>query len=225
MAQIDDFDALAELLPFYANGTLAADDRHRIDAALVRSAALRAELQNVQSIALMVHEGGHAMIGSVTAPHADRLNKLLERIDIEPTAEPKILPFPKRAFAPDAPQRKWSNNILSKFAIAATALIVAQTGLIAYFAMSPKPHDYGTLSGPSAATNSDSIILIRLEPSAQWHDVENLLATQNLVICDMNAGSVIGLCAKLSQESVPAVADRIAALRASPLIQFAGPAA
>jgi anti-sigma factor RsiW len=87
MSQADDFDELAALLPFYVNGSLDAEQRARIDAALTTMPALRAELLEVQAIHARVKISGARMVGSDVLAPTERLRNLQARIAAAEAAE------------------------------------------------------------------------------------------------------------------------------------------
>ena len=212
----------AFLLPFYANGTLSVDERARVEAALADDADLRAELEEVQTIQALVHDGGAGLARAADEASPQRLKALLSRIEAESPpvrAAPRRNLMGRRDTAPGSlvrpPARFWK----PAFA-AAAALAVVQLGVIAYQA---RPHgDYVSLSGPQTATPAakPGMLLLRLAPDARWADVQALLSSHGLSIVGGPHGDVLDV-APASGAQVP---DLILQLRASPLVAFVGPA-
>lgn len=86
---VDTIDSLPEeafLLPWYVNGTLDAEDRGRVEAALAQSAELREELELLRAVERSVVASTDAM----PDPDPDGFARLMARIDAEPqrTAQP-----------------------------------------------------------------------------------------------------------------------------------------
>ena len=131
---------MAQLLPFYVNGTLSAEQHAEVEAALAADAALRAELEEVREIAALVQAGGAGLAVEADADAAapDRLKALLARIDAEDTsaASGQVLAFRPRAKAP-APTRPVAAFWRPAFA-AAAVLAVAQAGFITYQSQAPR---------------------------------------------------------------------------------------
>lgn len=61
MIEDPEYQALSQLLPFYVNGTLGAEECARIDAALATSTALREELAALGRLAQGVKTGGREL--------------------------------------------------------------------------------------------------------------------------------------------------------------------
>jgi hypothetical protein len=88
MSHADDFDELAALLPFYVNGSLDAEQRTRIDAALATMPALRVELLEVQAIHAQIKTSGGRMVGPDVPAPTERLRNLQARIATEAEEPP-----------------------------------------------------------------------------------------------------------------------------------------
>jgi anti-sigma factor RsiW len=215
-------DELAMLLPFYANGSLAAADVARVDAGLIQSAALRAELTEINALQSMVREGGERLSNGIDL--SPRLDALMARIDAEapPVTAPQIISRPARQTKPAFLASLFSPRWQPTLAMAAVAVVILQSGTIGYMATRDGASDYGTLSGPGAMSAKAQII-IQIAPDARWTDLEALLAREGLnIVSGPTDGSL-----SLSTDS-PADRTRIDALvnrlQASPVVSFAGPA-
>ena len=217
-----DAEGFAFLLPFYANGTLSAEDRARVEAALAGDADLRAELEEVRAIQALVHDGGAELARAGDEASPQRLKALLSRIEAESPparAAPRRNLMGRRDVASGALARPPARFWKPAFA-AAAALAVVQLGVIAYQA---RPHgDYVSLSGPQTAAPAakPGTLLLRLAPDARWADVQALLASHGLTIVGGPHGDVLDLAVAAGAPTP----DLIAQLRASPLVAFAGPA-
>ena len=77
---VDNLPEEAFLLPWYVNGTLDADDRRRVEAALKVSAELREELELLRSISTAVV----ASTDAIPEPDPNGFARLMARIDAEP---------------------------------------------------------------------------------------------------------------------------------------------
>lgn len=197
---------LAHLLPFYVNGTLGADERARVRAALLGDAALRRELEAVRALRRLVREGGSA----ITPEPRDRelrLRRILARLG------------PQGLRAWGAPLERGAPRRLSwKVAFAASAaVVVAQTAVIAWQATGPQREPYGSLAGP-ATPRARADLLVTPAADASWSDVQALLAARDLQIVGGPRDGRLDL-------AVPDGASpetEAEALRASRFVDFAG---
>lgn len=225
MTNNDDLDEeLALLLPFYANGSLAAAERARIEAALQSSAALRAELEAVRSLQRMVQHGG-AQFGTLgEAETSARLETLLTRIDAETEASPQQA-APTRPHVPARPGF-WASLFSFHWqpALAATAAVVVlvQSGAITYLATRDTPSSYGTLSGPDR-TASKAAILLQFKTGARWFDIHSLMMQEDLHFVAGPADGTISVVPN-KPKSEAEIAALINHLRISPIVAFAGAA-
>jgi anti-sigma factor RsiW len=221
-------DALALLLPFYANGSLAADARAEVEAGLARSAALRAELEAVQHLKNLVQDGGAAFAATDDTATAARLEKLLARIDAEVVPAP-AQPATRRS-APPAQSGFWASLLRFHWqpalAASATALVLLQTGAITYLATRESGANYGTLSGPQTAASPSApaaAILLQFKTGARWYDIQNLMAREDLHFAGALTDGVVGV-APSTPKSAAEIAALTARLRVSPIVAFAGAA-
>lgn len=236
MTQEDDLDALAALLPFYANGRLDPAQRARIDAALETQPALRAELAEVRSLQAQVRRSGERLQGSEPVSPSVRLDGLLARIAAEvpaPAAEappeaagpaqpaidllvvrPRIAPRP-----PNSPSR------LTMAIAAGLAIVCIAQGVMLYrLDIDPDRRDgeYASLSGPSDDAAAMGIrFTVRFSAQASWSDVQGLCERLRLrIVRGPEEGRVdVAPVDRLS----PAQGDALeAALKRSPSIVFVG---
>ncbi len=221
---------IAELLPFYANGTLSAADRARVEAALTDSILLREELAEVQYIAGMVKAGGDVIApANITAPK-DRLDALLSRIEADAALESRRVAVRRAEAAPAT--SVWSRWFAPRwqpaFAMGMLALIVVQGAVIAHLIGNatiqnvPAQTDYTSLSGPDSTTVSTKTrLMLRLSPEAKWSDIKHLLESANLNIVAGPHDDVLEV--EPANALKEAERDRlITTLKASPLIEFVG---
>jgi hypothetical protein len=226
VAQAENLDALVGLLPFYANGTLGADDRALMDFALTTSIELRAELEVVQQLGIMVHIGGNAVCEGLSNTSAERLTRLMARIDTGASKQDASY-FRKPDKHPLDALRNWLAGMMApQWALAATVCLVALFGWQAgrHFGGSPPgPTDqsYQGAAGPEAPAPKRISIVIQPAANASPQAIDALLASEGLTMIQRDDDGLIALRAnkRLSPSEVEALVKR---LRASPLIAFAG---
>lgn len=212
------------LLPFYVNGTLSAADRAMVEAALAADPALRAELETVREIAGMVRSGG-AGLTPANARTSGRLRALAARIDGKPDVAPAAVASPRRwlparGAGAERPAGRIPQSVWRPAFAAAAVLVVVQAGLL--LARQPSQAGYETLSGPeTAAPATAERLLVRIARDARWAEVNALFASRELTIVGGPNGDLVDVAVKPGAT----VEDEVKALRASPLVEFAGPAA
>lgn len=91
-------DEIDGLLPWYVNGTLAADERAAVDEHLATCPTCRAELRQQRELAELVRGRGDL----APAPHPQGLERLLARIDETPDEAPLVETLSGDAEAADA---------------------------------------------------------------------------------------------------------------------------
>lgn len=113
---------LSQLLPWYANGTLEAEDSARLAAHLETCPECRAELASCRQLGERLRERQ----ASAPAPHPVQLSRLLDRLD---------RPLPEEEPEPRAPRRR------DRWPAAARWLIAAQFAALALlgFALGSRP--------------------------------------------------------------------------------------
>jgi hypothetical protein len=143
------------LLPFYANGSLASDERARVEAALEEDEGLRAELQFLVSLRRSIKHNAEAQAQS-SGELGER--RLLRRIRQE-----------RRR---DLVQRAWRPAL----ALAAGLAILAQTFVIGSL--------QDELHGRQLLGTRQGDIQIRFTPEAQEADIRALLLDADAQIVD-----------------------------------------
>lgn len=186
----------ALLAPFYANGTLAAEDKARIEAAMPADPALRDEVEAAQGISALVKAGGAALASDI-ARRPSRLRTLTAWI---------------------APRGEQRPGAIWKVALAAgLAAAIVQAGFVGWERV--RNDRYAALSGPAAPEGTAEVI-VRLKSEARWGDVEALLAAEGLEI----VGGPHDEALDLALPPGASRDEALRRLKASPLVAFAGPA-
>lgn len=217
-----DPDPVEALLPWYAAGTLSADEKRAVDEALAHDPGLRAHL------ALIEEERGEIVHASeqIEAPSRPIADKVFAAIAEEaPSA---------RARAAARPDRSWATRLgewlagfspagLGFAAAAALAVIGVQAGLFGLVAVDRATHGaYRTAAGERTEAPG-TFLLVGFQPAATLEAVTQLLDGQGARIVEGPLpGGVFRL--RLAAAS-PGDAERAAAaLQAHPLIRFVAPA-
>lgn len=198
MNPADDFDELAALLPFYANGRLDAERRARVDAALATMPDLRAELVEVQALQAHIKTSGARMFEAESSSSADRLRALQARIAAEtaspvseaPASRPDPAQPPLTATSPTAQSRTGSrrSRFRSSFgwALAAgLAAICVVQGTMLHRLQSDAGRDdtYASLSGQTdAPPASGPRFTLRFRADTRWSEIQALCESLNLRI-------------------------------------------
>lgn len=236
MAEDPEFIRLSQLLPFYVNGTLGADDTAQVDAALATSAALREELAVIGRLAQRVKTGGRELTQSEEGDlerQAARLRQVSARQE----------PARVRMAAATAPReslghllaflhpRRWHPAVALTLAIAVTAQagIIANlsgenadgTSKIAALEKRLDEVEFQLASGPGGDDVRNASIMVQLKANASWAEFETLLADEGLTI---TGGPSDGTLMLTGDNKGPALNAQIARLRASVLIEAADPA-
>lgn len=212
---------IADLLPFYAAGTLRADDRALVDAALATDPALRSELALVREEQLAAIESSEAL-GAPSRQASDRFFKMLD-----------AAPAPKRGLARfdvaswvSARLESVRPRTLAFASMAACLLVVAQAGFIGLKVLPQRGGTYETASfeAPSASV-AGTIVLVSFVPNAKAGDISKLLdANKASIVAGPLAG---GLYQVRIGEKLLSTAERdkvVARLKSqSALVQFAAP--
>lgn len=236
MTQEDDLDALAALLPFYANGRLDPAQRARIDAVLETQPALRAELAEVRALQAQVRRSGERLQGSEPVSPSVRLDGLLARIAAEapapvaeapPEAAGPAQPAIDIRMAPTriAPRSPTSPSRLAMAIAAGLAIVCIVQGVMLHRLASGQGHrdgEYASLSGPSDDAPATGVrFTVRFSAQASWSDVQGLCERLRLrIVRGPEEGRVdVAPVDRLS----PAQGDALeAALKRSPSIVFVG---
>lgn len=172
---IDTLPEEAFLLPWYVNGTLDAEDRRRVEAALAQSADLREELELLRQVSAAVVTSTDAM----PEPDPAGFDRLMARIDAEPQRTPAAAPARSGFLARAAEwlQASW------KPAMAAAAVVIAVQGaaIVALVGDRAGGGDFRTASGPTAG-QTEARFLVGFADGAALADIRALLERADAVI-------------------------------------------
>lgn len=220
---------IAQLLPFYVNGTLNAKDCARVDAALAGSRELRSELAAIGNLAQMVKTGGQPMTHGENEVEA-RLDAVLGRIeDKPPQAAPEIaVPYQPSSqgiggLLSFLNPKRWHPAVSLGLAVAFVAQGVALSNLssskqesqarIAFLQKRVGDLEFELASGPDG--HQPGNIMIEVKADAPWSAVEVLLAKEGLSIVGGPSDGAITLSSEATGATLNAQIKRI---RTSPLI-------
>ena len=171
-------DAIEELLPWHAAGTLSRREAERVEEALARNPDLARRYALVrEELSETIH-----LNETLGAPSARALDKLLEKIDAEPKRATSTFNLAARVsefFASLTPRTlAWS-------AAAAALAIILQAGLITGVVLNQKtPGGYETASAPATAPVPGAHALIRFAPAASADAITKFLESHKLSIVD-----------------------------------------
>lgn len=198
MNHADDFDELAALLPFYANGTLDAAQRARVDAALATMPELRAELAEVQALQAQIKTSGARMLEAESLSPAERLRALQARIAAETTgsasetsdsqastAQPTVMAMPAAARTRIGSRRSRFRPSFGMALAAGLAAICIVQGVMLHRLQSDADRDdtYASLSGQTDhAPASGPRFTLRFQTDTRWSEVQALCEGLNLRI-------------------------------------------
>lgn len=198
MNPADDFDELAALLPFYANGRLDAERRARVDAALATMPDLRAELVEVQALQAHIKTSGARMFETESSSPADRLRALQARIAAETApsasetpasqpspAQPILTATPPAARTRIGSRRSRFRPSLGLALAAGLAAICIFQGVMLHRLQSDTDRDdtYASLSGQTDhASTSGPRFTLRFQTDTRWSEVQALCEGLNLRI-------------------------------------------
>jgi len=177
-------EEIEQLLPWHAAGTLSRRDALRVEEALARDPEL------ARRYALVREELGETIHLNETlgAPSARALEKLLDKIDIEPVRRQPTPFSPGNRIAEFL--ARLSPRTLAWSASAAALAIVLQAGLIAGVMLNEsKSPGYQTASAPASDQAAGAFALIRFAPQASADDVTKFLEANKLSIA---AGPMAG---------------------------------
>lgn len=172
-------EAIEQLLPWHAAGTLSRSDAQRVEAALASDPELARRYELVrEELGQAIH-----LNESLGAPSARVMEKLFAKIGAEPVRKPamsaglaaRIGEF----FAELAPRTlAWS-------AALAAIVILLQTGFIASVVLKDNDDSpYRTASAPGAVKSQGAYALIRFQPQASADDVVKFLQANKLTVVD-----------------------------------------
>lgn len=212
-----DLTPLEQLLPFYVNGTLDAEGRARIEAALPGSPALQRALAGEQALHERLIAATERELAASEAGQAARQAALGARLE-EPARAAVAGPARSGRLAQALSAlnpRQWNPAVSLGLALALGAAWVAgdKLGL-------PGGHSYQTASGCDDGPASKApLLVIRLKDDARWADVEALLSQEQLSIV---SGPDEGRLTVRADDPAAKPAELRARLEGSPLVAFAG---
>ncbi|BBK43739.1 hypothetical protein STVA_37590 [Allostella vacuolata] len=172
---IDDLPEEAFLLPWYVNGTLDADERRRVEAALAQSAELREELELLRQVNLAVVASTEAL----PEPDPDGFARLMARIDAEPERAPA--PAPARAGWPQRVAAWFEMSWKPAMAAAAVVIAVQAAAIVALVDDRGGGGEFRTASGPQAGAG-DARFLVDFADGAPLAEIRQLLERADAVI-------------------------------------------
>jgi len=210
-------DALAELLPWYAAGTLSAAETLRVERALGEDAELARQLDLVREELDETVLSNQRLSGA--SPRA--LDQLFARIDAEPQrgkARKSLLDLGGRL-------ADWlSPKTLAWAGVAAALIIAVQAGALLDLAGRGGGTTYETASAPEARAQSGTLLMVGFQPGAQAGAIEALLAESDATIVEGPKAGLYKL--RIGPADMPkAEAERVLALLKSrpALVRFAAP--
>ena len=159
---------IAELLPFWVNGSLAADEQATVAAAVVVAPALAAEAAFLQGLRarMQAEDAGFS-------PADLGLARLKRSIAMQPVAE--------------TPARSVSLRLL-----AAAAVVAALLGYTANQSFGPAPYDPGAAEYVQASGGDDAgALVVGFQPTATAQAISEYLLAEGAIILD--GPSAVGL--------------------------------
>jgi hypothetical protein len=247
MNHADDFDELAGLLPFYANGRLDAGQRARIDAALATMPALRAELAEVQALQARIKASGERLPGVESAPPAERLRTLQARIAAEtsgakpsasrpeastasasPTSAPAAHPIQAASREPAAQARsaarrpRFRPSLGMALAAGLAIVCIGQAAMLYRLRSVGGSDEYASLSGPTDRPAAGGVrFTLRFRADTPWSDIQTLCEQLHLRIVDGPDDGRIDAAPADTLDAAQAEAVE-SALKRSPAVMFVG---
>jgi anti-sigma-K factor RskA len=173
----DEPNAIQALLPWYANGTLSAQDRRRVEEALARDTALVAELAAIEEeAAATIH-----LNETLGAPSPQAMHKLFAAIDAEPARHTGVsLSARIAAFVAGL-----SPRALTAAAAALAVVVVVQAGVIGKVLVEQYGEsNYQAASYEVQKPTSGTTALIRFAPEAKASEIADLLASYHASVVD-----------------------------------------
>ncbi len=223
MTQPADLAALRLLLPFYVNGTLDAGQRSGVDAALAKSAELRAELAALEGLRDQVRAQAAALTPGDIEREA-RLDALSAQLPAQDRAAPGSAPQPaakplrsrvSAALAMLTPGR-WIPAVALSLALVIGGQGYALSRSRAELAeMTDK---YQSASGPCDDEAKAGRIALELRDEASWAQIADMLDAEQLTI--VSSGG-FGTLTVASQAKGSALTEQIARLRKLPVVTSA----
>ncbi|HLW92041.1 MAG TPA: zf-HC2 domain-containing protein [Roseiarcus sp.] len=212
---------IEELLPWYAAGTLGADDKRRVEEALAREPYLRASLETIRE------DQGEtiALNQALAAPRPGALDKILAVAE----AEPRRPSFARRIVDATA---QWAERLgraasasprALAFAVFAAALVVIGQG-VAIVSLLPGGSLYSTASQPKSSASQGGFLLVGFAPTATAAEIADILQKKGATIVDGPRGGLYRLRVAEKPMTNEERDAALAAWRKEPIIRLALPA-
>ena len=214
MTNDQDYEALAELLPFYVNGRLSDTDRARVEQGLREYPPLKTALQRESAFAQRIKKAGDVIMAEPDKQE-ERLENLLGNLPDRdfPTSQVTAKPVSALAF------------LNPKYWVPAVGLSLAAAVAFQASVISTKNSEIDQLQekfqsagGPCEDHAKDSQIIVEIKDNAPWSAVADLLDGKQLRIVNSDGFGTLTLASKAAPE---ALAAQVAKLKASPLVQSA----
>lgn len=213
-----------DLLPWYVNGTLPAEERSAVEVHLGSCLRCREEVRSCQTLEEMV-QGSEELAPS---PHPVQLARLLTRIDEAEREEAKaqsrgrrlaaaLLALMPRIPRPASPVR---GMLAAQLAV---LLLIAGVVLWQQWQAEEPPAVYRTFSDPAPAAGEGTLIRMRFAEDTPEREIrELLLSVRGEIVAGPSPFGIYTVEVAPRGDSLPGVLTH---LRAQPKVQFAEPAA
>jgi len=215
----DEPDAIRGLLPWYATGTLDAQDTRRVEEALAADPALAAELAAIrEEAAETIH-----LNETLGVPSSHAMHRLFAAIDAEPARRGRVtLPLSARiaAFVAGLSPRALAG------AMAAVGVVVvlqaAVIGKVLIEQYGAAGYQTASYQAPNAAAGP--AVLVRFAPEARASEIAELLTSYHAAVVDGPKAGMFRIV--LGDKPLPnAERDKmIARLQTEKIVGFAAPA-
>ena len=209
-------NAMEELLPWYAAGTLDARDAKRVERALLQDAELAQRYELVREEFAATIEVNEAL----GTPSARVMDALFTKIAAEPERKPPA--FETIAAYLSNFAKSLSPNTLAWSAVAAAVLIVVQAATLGGMLLTKgSPTTYQTASAPASAGPQSGIAIVRFDPQASAADIDRILEMNGLMIVSGPApGGLFQLGSAKGNPSDEEIATMIRRLQQERIINF-----
>jgi anti-sigma-K factor RskA len=211
----DGIDAIEALLPWYAAGTLGAQDAKRVEEALARRPELRASLRLAQEDL----EETIALNERLGAPGASALDKIMATVQ----AEPRSLGFESRLSAWLGVASGRSSSRLAWAGAAATVVILVQGAALVTLLPRANTPAYQTAS-ESAVVPGGAQALVTFAPDARMDQIGAWLDAHHARIVDGPRGGMYRLRVGDKRFSTEETAALLAELGKAPFVSLVLPA-
>lgn len=214
----DSHEAIAMLLPWYANGTLAPAETAPVEQHLARCHACRAELARCRTLVTAIGQENQREDWQPAPDGFDRLLAQIDRLEGKPTSAVTRRPTLLERLgawlgATPAPVR-WT-LALESLAVAALLLVVALPG-------TRLPSDYETLSGVPRPPAAGPRLRVVFADATTAKDIQNLLQEiDGSIVAGPTALGVYTVTLPAGARSEQLLAAALGTLRARPHVRLA----